>query len=520
MPKTPEQIAAEEKAAREAELNQKPTPEQTEEFGEGMFGPSPRKSPATDKIKEKDQEPPKDKDEPADADEIERKRLEDEEKAKKDAEAKEAEKKSKEAPKPKRKKTDPLIATELNQLRQEVDDLKKPKPEPKDEPRKTADEIKQEEDESLLSLEDQEVLKALDHLAKTDPKQKTVRKKIFEFRREEAAYVDKWERDHPGQRFNENDSQHDDFYANVPTFDESAVARAKKELAQEEVDKLVEQRVRKVKSEEIDPVVRKMKFDEALKRETPAITHEVNRAVARLCAGSSEDYEKLMKNEDGTLRFDEETVAKMAEVNPELKEAIEEEAQLLGPVVEEVEKLSRLNGFYELDTKKKVRLQNGQSIKPHEMIVETLEEIEGEISEMPAEKQLWNGRSFITTREYFKLHAEASKLPPEKAAAEHQKIDARYWCATPADVVEKLLSRSTAKVKRQMERAEKLLARKSSTTAKTAEQTAAEEEAKKAAAQPRHRAPSTKSPSDTSDNTLTGKNSLAENGKELLRGMF
>jgi hypothetical protein len=86
-----------------------------------------------------------------------------------------------------------------------------------------------------LEAEDREKLKVLHYMAQQDPKLATKELEYRNFLKKEQAYVSKWVKEHPGQAFEGEDSEHEDFYEReTPDLDDKQVQRWETEMIAEE----------------------------------------------------------------------------------------------------------------------------------------------------------------------------------------------------------------------------------------------------------------------------------------------
>lgn len=338
---------------KEQEWSQEEIDKTAAAINDSLFGPSPKTEEKKDSGSGTDK--PKEKTSP---DEEAAKKKAEEEKAAADAAAK--------------KKTE--------------DEAKKPTPAP---PAPTADEIadrvaekmtpkKEEAPKIDLSDEDKKNREIIAFMEQEDPSNAGLVKKFDAFVTSEKAYRDTWEKANPGQKFDPEDSSHEEFYsANDPIWGkEDDFDEAKIELK----------------------LIKKHESREAKKAQEQTYAEAVKSAKEKLQNHRTEIVSDLLKETDPELaKID---VAKLADTDPAADIVIQRHVPTLEAMTAELVKAFTPGLNYLIDASKSPL---------HEAIVRATFEYENEQLALPADKRvIQDGRTLIPFEDFSKL-SEAQK---------------------------------------------------------------------------------------------------------------
>lgn len=470
--------------------------EQAKEFGDSFFS---NKKPEAKKAEKKPVEPPKDekKVEP----EPEKKK-EEERKPKKGARSKilerldQIDERISKAPTPEEDETEPP-RRETNPPEGETD---RSKPDPK-----------QPEIDLDLTEEEQEHLDALKVLER-NPKHKGASAKVLDFWSKLDAYQKRWEARNPGEKFKAEDTEHADFYANEPSFSDGDLRTARRTLRQEQIDNATKTAVDKVRKESIDPALEEFKRDKAVRDNMPFINASAQKRAAALCALVSDEFSKIVTTDNGPA-LSQEAVDKMAAEDPELFEIVNEHAEPVEIMVKEIEKVTRMPNHFRFDPNVKVKLSDGQSFRPHQQIMEAWELLEQRLSNLPADKQVWEGRRFMPGGEFQRRWTEGNP-------AAREKLQRSFWTPSPDDLSDFIVQEESRKIKQIVLRANSIADRRIKKNGAKPETEAKGKDEKKPEDKPLAKSPATTSSSDTQDNTLSKSEDGEENTKKTHEMFF
>lgn len=232
----------------------------------------------------------------------------------------------------------------------------------------------------LLSPEDRENYDVFKYLSESEPaKYKDADKRFLSFVDKLAAYKRKWVKANPGQAFNPEDTEHEDFYsASQPSYSETDLDRAKIRM---EATREVE---RKFETE-------RKRFEDRLSEvESKAISGEVQReaaetasAVTQQLVGSLADAQVKAKLEEG--------VDALRESDPVAFDVIDAEAASLQQRVVELHNITRRPKYF------------NPSNPVHNYLAGFVEHQERLIAGLPASQQVYEGKSFAPREQYAQM---------------------------------------------------------------------------------------------------------------------
>lgn len=308
------------------------------------------------------------------------------------------------------------------------------------------------------SPKEQKQLQALQYLSKKPEYQgRDLAREAITFWKREEDYMNNWRRANPGKKFTSDDDEHLDFYeANELNIDDETILSAsvdmRIEAQQKSNDKVLEEN--KKLREEQKQAREKEEQNRRIAEAAPAITKVTRQAVHNLIA-SIPEFTDLVKEGKVTPEIE----AKMAEVDPETVEILNEEAQLLHIRVEELEYLRHFGGGLDLNKRVQMRDEHGRPTgpvdAPHSVIYEVGLELEQRILQMPPEKQAHNGKRFMPRAEFGRrmdLIAKDQKLSEDEKAQRMEALEDRVWTITADDVRDGIIAKSRANVQKARDR--------------------------------------------------------------------
>jgi hypothetical protein len=223
------------------------------------------------------------------------------------------------------------------------------------------------------------------------------------FVKEEEDYIKQWKRDHPGEPWNGEDEQHNEFYQKAtPTYEDADLRRAEINLELGETKKEIRREV----LEEVTPKLKELddlKRNETLRELQPAITTAEKAAMGSILKAIDPTYEKFTEPAELVKLKDEDPMG--------FDIAIQVASDAL-PFVSEVTRLWKSKGA--------VKAEENNPL--HRYIHDYASKMMDLISALPAEEQLRDGKKFSTWNNF-------SKLTP----AEQEK----HWTITDQDLIER-----------------------------------------------------------------------------------
>lgn len=231
-------------------------------------------------------------------------------------------------------------------------------------------------------------LPVLKELEKLMPgKYAKISEKFVKSAKSAASYKSKWEKEHPGQEFDPNDSEHDEFYeGNEVSYDEKDFQKA---LVSAEARKIVEES-RKEDRKEIDELRSKHSAMEL----APVVEREANARVSDLIADAAPELKDIVSK-----GLTEESINQLVEKDPVVGDIV------AGAAVN----LRDFTRASMLLMSPKASVKYDPADHMHQEVYEFLVETEREMSALPPEDQMFNGRKFVPRPTYLKMMAENPK---------------------------------------------------------------------------------------------------------------
>jgi len=223
------------------------------------------------------------------------------------------------------------------------------------------------------------------------------------FVKEEEDYIKQWKRDHPGEPWNGEADEHNEFYQKAtPTYEDADLRRAEINLELGETKKEIRREV----LEEVTPKLKELdelKRNETLRELQPAIATAEKAAMGSILKAIDPAYEKFTEPAE---------LAKLRDEDPMGFDIAIQVASDALPFVAEVTRLWKSKGA--------VKAEENNPL--HRYIHDYATKMMDLISALPAEEQLRDGKKFSTWNNF-------NKLTP----AEQEK----HWTITEQDLIER-----------------------------------------------------------------------------------
>lgn len=260
----------------------------------------------------------------------------------------------------------------------------------------------------------------------------------------EAAYKRAWLAANPGKRFNLDEEEHNDWRAeNEPRFSAADLRTAERAVERAQIRAEVRDDVRR----EIEPELQQMRVEREMQRAKPLIKKASTDAIAAVLSAVPE-FEKAMVVQDGKPTIAADTDQKLQEINPVMHAVANEEATRTMTVVAELEKMNRLGRAYPSNLDKVVRLPNGETLRPHAVIVDTFDELEDSYATGAAKDRVRAGKTFIRLSERAaKIDAiQQTNITPAQKQAKVQALLDGHWTVSADDIRERVVAKSRNKI--------------------------------------------------------------------------
>lgn len=286
-----------------------------------------------------------------------------------------------------------------------------------------------------LAVREQKLVEVLKVMEEIDPSYKNLDKRYLAHRKAEAAYITRWETENPGSNFDEEDTEHDDFYKKSKVdYDPTDFAMAVDELAKKKSTEINEALIDK-KLKERD---QKLFANEARQR----ITSVVNDSITEFIEKAVPEFSKII-NVDGRVTINQDTEKKMAEKDPVALSILHEESEQMAIVVRELEEMCRLGDAYTPDQNRTVRLANkGVRFSPFREMLDSVNNLETEMLKLPPEQTVRNGKRLLSIQEFTTYQEQAANSP-----AMQQRLSRDYYCLNGEDYRTGIVAQSVATAK-------------------------------------------------------------------------
>lgn len=284
---------------------------------------------------------------------------------------------------------------------------------------------------------DARVLQVVSEMQQANPgKYDGLNERITEFRTTESAYRRQWLKDNPGRKFDSKAEEHNDFYSeSQPTFDQRDFERAEREMEK----RVWKEEARAEARKEVEPELRQIRLQQQIAETKPLVQKAATEAMVQVLSAVPE-FATAMDNGKNQFVLSEERQQRMQTANPVLYELAQEETHKVMTVVAELEKMSRLGANYRMNERLSVPLPNGESIRPHAEIADTLAELEASYAKSSEKK---GRKSFISHGDRAdQVNAIiASKASNTDKAARLKALDSAHWTVEAEDIRARVIRR-------------------------------------------------------------------------------
>lgn len=411
------------------------SPEELEEAQNAFlskFYPETVKDPVAKKVEEKE-EKANTSPEPT---EEEKKAREAEEAAKKIAEE-EAAKKEKEKAEAAKKNLPP-----------EIDEFKTKEPKPavrEPEPEKAP-----AVDSDGFTARDRKYLAVLDQMGKTNPDHKNLKNRHIEYLKKEAAHIQAWLKENPGEKYNPND--HADFYdKHLPVIDEGEFEDAKEALIEEKVMKKV--------SSKVEATQQKDQNKRAIQESQQKAAVVAHVSIMDMFEKADDQLSGLVTERNGIKLVTNEDFEQIKENAPLVYDVLMEEAEPLSVMVSEMERLFMLPGVYAPDEKFTVKLAHSDHEFPvHKEIIKFVSGYEEEMLKKPAEETARDGKRLVSQ---LALNEAIEKVNSRKDLSQDEKAkifndySKNYYTLGSDDFRKGLIEKYSDRTKKKIEKIKK-----------------------------------------------------------------
>ena len=311
-----------------------------------------------------------------------------------------------------------------------------------------------------LSAADKRVLEVLGGLETENEGYKGIKEATISFWRKERAYVENWEKEHPGEVFDRESDHYLDFcrkqnpefkHANFDEdFERMQIEQAAERVVQKRVSKL--EATSRATEEKVETKLR-------MREEAQEVVGLAQSGKAEFVALVVPELVKAVAGED-EFEITPEAVAKMEEhATPVQMRVIDELSDELGLQLVELERLSRYPSQYRPNENWKVELKtSGREVYPHRELLHYAARLEAAVASDP--KNARGGKAFLTSEDWQKrvdsIMQGAGTVETKRTAL--QKLDATHYRLGVDDIRGALIAEYGARAKRKITELEELVA--------------------------------------------------------------
>lgn len=334
---------------------------------------------------------------------------------------------------------EPVIDLEAiqNTVREAIKETRKP-----DEPAKTSTATAEQ---PTLSPSRRNTLEAAAFLESNNPEYRGtgLQDQFKRWWNAEDAYKKQWLKENPGKRFREDEEIHNDFYAQAPQPDYApADLEDAKVQRQEQAD---QERERRHKEE-----VGRIQYENQLHKHEREIKESSSRAVADLYVNSPDNVKEAL-TVDGKLTLNNETLEKLEVEEPVRAERLKHHSTIVGPMIEELEKLTRFPEHYRPDMANPV----------HKNILQFADSLEQHLLSRPKSETTINGKQFLAQADYMDRRDQIVNSQDSKAqkVAKLQQLESKYYFPDAAVIRHHLVRSAAQRAHQEAEEIEARLAK-------------------------------------------------------------
>lgn len=280
-----------------------------------------------------------------------------------------------------------------------------------------------------LSREDMRDYQILLKMEEIYPETRGIADKVKEFALSRYAYQGNWQEQNPGKEYDPKASEHEDFYKGEPEIDEEQFQDAKVALMVEEgVDR------------RMAPIEKERKLEKTMAETRGVIAANVMARIQEFVTAVDPAMAALLLV-DGKFSLAKELVAKVAEADPVFSAVMDERVKPLYDMISELEKVAVSDGAYVLMP---------QSNALHALISRHVRTFEENMLAQPADKQVRNGKQFMTHADFNARMATAGKNAKKQAELE------QFWTAECDDIEASIVSQFADGAKAEIEKIDRL----------------------------------------------------------------
>lgn len=298
-----------------------------------------------------------------------------------------------------------------------------------------------------LTNRELKMIEVFKEMAELDPEYKDLDKRFIAQKKREEDYIAKWEQENPGQRFDDQDTEHDEFYKKTAVdYDNADFAIA--------VDSLAVKKSQELSERLIEKKLRERDLQNRAQTERQAIHGVVNEAIHDLIERAVPEFKDII-TVNGKRVLDKDTDAKMDELDPVARTILQEECEQMSAVVRELEEATRLGEAYKADPAKTIRLTNkGVRFAPFAEMLDAVNNLETEMLKLPPEQTARDGKRLISVQDFADYQRKIANDPKRQA-----QFSRDYYCLGADDFRAGIVAQAVATAKSRIER-HKMLATK------------------------------------------------------------
>lgn len=266
-------------------------------------------------------------------------------------------------------------------------------------------------------------------LARTNPRYKDIKRRIIESDKKEEQYIEQWRQEHPGQRYNPSDPEHEPFFESITVTVDPAALKAAERAS------IANRSKRETLAE-----IQRQKQEEAAQQARQALPEQANNVTSRIIGSIVTQH---VPDFDLTAA---DSAAKLEEADPILMAILPDVVPRTKAMVSEV--LAINSGLAEF---------NPQGSATHAEISRLVTELDGEISARP-----------MAERTRVEAGVKRTYVSPGKYAQMSADVAARHWTIQAVDLVEKIAADTSADIETRRKRFEKIAGASKTTQARPA----------------------------------------------------
>lgn len=280
----------------------------------------------------------------------------------------------------------------------------------KAEPAKTAD---PKPEEPKLSPSRQDTLEAAKFMEQNNDEYRGtgLSEQLKRFWKAEDEYKSKWLKENPGKRFRSDDDIHNEFYEGSPMPDYSA-----DDL--EDAKVLRRQQIEQQREEAHRQELARIKFESQSKQHEEEIRNTASQAMADLYINAPDNV-KAALTVDGKVVINAATIEKLEVEEPVYAERLKHHGNIVGQMVEELERLSRFPEHVKYDPNNPL----------HRHLTAFVDNLEQHLLSLPKSQTTVDGKQFIAQEDYIRRSQQisASDAPITQKRAQLKALNDKFY---------------------------------------------------------------------------------------------